>query len=115
MVSYKTLICSSESVKNSQMDPMEEDDPIQYWSMVNWLMEDDSMPHPFIQMLLADDVEEDDDAEDFGLLMSLLREESAAGPPSLLSDWDNLFSEVDVLDQYGNCHQKHKTLRISIN
>jgi hypothetical protein len=60
--------------KNSQMDPMEEDDPILYWSIVNWIMEDDSTPDPFIQMLLADDEQQDDDAEDFNLLFLLLRE-----------------------------------------
>jgi hypothetical protein len=98
--------------KNRQMDPMEEDDPIQYRSMVNWIMEDDSTPDPFIQMLLADDEQEqDDDAEDFDFLSFLLREESAAAPPNLLSDWDNLFSEVDILDEYGNCHRQHKTPR----
>jgi hypothetical protein len=45
------------------MDPMEEDDPILYRSMVNWIMEDDSdvvsPEDPFIQMLLADDEEQD--------------------------------------------------------
>jgi hypothetical protein len=53
-------------------------DPIQYW-------------------LLADD----DDSEDFDVLSFVLREESGAAPPNLLLDWDNVFSEVDILDEYG--------------
>jgi hypothetical protein len=73
--------------KNSQMDP------IQYW-------------------LLADDEQQDDNAGDFDLLSFLLREESGAAPPNLLLDWDNVFSEVDILDEYGNrCRQEHKTPR----
>jgi hypothetical protein len=104
------------------MDPMEEDDPILYRSMVNWIMEDDSAevcsdavsPDPFIQMLLADDEEQDESDDDFDVLSFLLREESAASaaapPASLFSDWDNLFSEDDILDEYRNCRrQQHKT------
>jgi hypothetical protein len=81
--------------KNSQMDPMEEDDPILYWAIVNWIMEDDSTP---------DDEQQDDGAEDFQLLFRLLREQSAATgtPPNVLSYWDYLFSEVALLDDYGN-------------
>jgi hypothetical protein len=74
---------------------MEEDDPILYRSMVNWIMEDGSAelcsdvvsPDPFIQMLLADDdeeeQEEDESDDDFDFLFFLLREESAAAPPGL--------------------------------
>jgi hypothetical protein len=63
-------------------------DPIQYW-------------------LLADD----DDSEDFDVLSFVLREESGAAPPNLLLDWDNVFSEVDILDEYGYRRRQHKTPR----
>jgi hypothetical protein len=71
-------------------------------------MEDDSTldpfiqtPDPVIQMLLDDEQQEDgdaDDAEDFNLILFLLQEE-------------NHFSEVDVLDDYGNPRQQQKIPR----
>jgi hypothetical protein len=42
-------------------------------------------------------------------LSFLLRQESAAAHPNLLSDWDNLFSEVDILDEYGNRRRVRKS------
>ena len=74
----------------------------------NWIMEDDITPDPCVEMLLADDDKQaDDDAEDFDLISFLLQQERAGAPTNLFPNWNNLFAEVDILDEYGNRRQQH--------
>ena len=94
------------------MDPMEEDDPELYWSVVNWIMVDEDStelcfgpmardgdiqelssgsvdsPDNLLRILLADEEEEqeDDVAGDGVLLLNALREEIAgAAAPTTTS------------------------------
>jgi hypothetical protein len=98
------------------MEAMEEDDPVLYWSLINYIMADEStdlcsdsvqrsdLPGPLMEMAVGADEELDDEADDFELLSLLLRQESAAAPPSL-------FSEADLLDEHGDPRQGNKTPR----